>query len=373
MMGYQFEIRGNRKLFRICDSDSRRVPIDPLSAEFGKLITWAAAQLPTDFGFKGFEGIQPNYHYFCDESSIIEFCKRRGITLHAHPGSCPQLSRSHIFDLLFNDEIEVAESITNDRLIRFVGLKAAVSDRNNHNTENDIDFQESRDIAFYASAQILAQLEGHLSDETHEITCLAAIPIERTFVYVDVSEFSKHSVGEQLAIIKALIAVSNEEDYWSQRQVSDVRNELCASICIGDGYIYVFRTPATATFFAACLANLIEARIAAGSLIEFHFRMSVHTGPVYRFWDRGKDPLDGKWNFIGRGITDGQRVLEAMGKQKDDVVYVSADTRKRMRVNAEDIEWLVNRGRFRDKHGEMRRLYELEHTGWVQASGLRSI
>jgi hypothetical protein len=145
-----------------------------------------------------------------------------------------------------------------------------------------------------------------------------------------------------------------------------------ANLCIGDGYIFVFRTPWSAVYFAGHLAALIERMVAHGMLPEFHFRMSVNTGPVYRFWDKwGPGSADGRWNYVGRGITDGERVRTAIGKDKDDVVFVSADTRKRIMSASlpsyvSDIpNYLQNRGRQKDKHDEFRRLYELNHTEWV--------
>src|SRR5439155_21171504 len=102
--------------------------------------------------------------------------------------------------------------------------------------------------------------------------------------------------------------------------ISSARQGLEAQICIGDGYIYVFSEPDRAAYFAGCLAYLIELQVARERLpIDFHFRIGVHVGPVFCFWDPDRD----KWNYIGDGINGGQRVLAAIGKEKDDVVYVS--------------------------------------------------
>lgn len=57
-------------------------------------------------------------------------------------------------------------------------------------------------------------------------------------------------------------------------------------MCIGDGYIFVFREAMEATYFAAYLAHLIEVMVANRQLpVNFHFRMGVHVGPVYTFWE----------------------------------------------------------------------------------------
>jgi hypothetical protein len=55
--------------------------------------------------------------------------------------------------------------------------------------------------------------------------------------------------------------------------------------------------------------------------------MGVHTGQVRRFWDRWGTVLEnGRWNYIGDGITAAQRVISVI-KGADDIVYVSAETR----------------------------------------------
>ncbi len=160
-----------------------------------------------------------------------------------------------------------------------------------------------------------------------------------------------------------------------------------AMLCIGDGYIFVLKDPKHAVYFAAWLASLMEARVARHSEpVDFHFRMGVHFGPVYCFWDWGRggpeDPSKplirpdtmernerGDWNFIGEGINGGQRVLAAAGKNTDDVLFISGEVRRAL--TAEDdgsepcrsiLDSLVNRGRHNDKHGRAWRLYEVSHT-----------
>jgi hypothetical protein len=145
---------------------------------------------------------------------------------------------------------------------------------------------------------------------------------------------------------------------------------LRARLCIGDGYIFVLKSALHAALFASYLAQLIEAMVAARKApVEFHFRIGVHVGLTYRFWDWGRGN-DGGWNYIGDGITGGQRVLSAIGKDTDDVVFVSYDVRNRILSEAEDkvrreliLSHLQNRGRRADKHGTLRRVYEVNHTG----------
>ena len=140
---------------------------------------------------------------------------------------------------------------------------------------------------------------------------------------------------------------------------------LRAQICIGDGYIFVLRDPWKAAFFAAYLANLIENLAANDKLpVTFHFRMGAHVGMVYSFYDPGRND----WNFIGDGINGGQRVLGAVGKDTDDVLYISAQLRQAMVKQARPqhfpdiVQDAHNRGRKADKHGNPWRVYEINHS-----------
>jgi class 3 adenylate cyclase len=94
----------------------------------------------------------------------------------------------------------------------------------------------------------------------------------------------------------------------------------------------------------------------------------VHSGPVFRFWDGAS------WNYVGKGINEGARIVEAIGKDQDDVVFISSETRDQIiREEERDAifnptdEFLHNRGRRRDKHGEFRRVYEVNHNAWIGA------
>jgi class 3 adenylate cyclase len=141
---------------------------------------------------------------------------------------------------------------------------------------------------------------------------------------------------------------------------------LEAWLCIGDGYIFVFREAVDGSFFAAWLATVIEVMVAKKTLpVDFHFRIGVHAGPVYTFWDPGRK----NWNYIGDGINGGNRVLNAAGKDYDDVMYVSGEVREKITAaNQRDFPYaplldnMHNRGRKPDKHGNLWRVYEVSHT-----------
>jgi len=194
-------------------------------------------------------------------------------------------------------------------------------------------------------------------------------PIDRSFVYFDVSDFSKGKAAKQVFIINSLILAATTNMYWPGGYVAQAQQDVEASLCIGDGYIFVFRKVWCAVFFAGYLANLLEHLIAKDQLlVEFHFRVGVHVGLVYCFWDPGRGER-GNCNYIGVGINGGQRVLAAIGKDKDDVVYVSGEARVALKKDDDRngpvraiLDGFDNRGRVSDKHGKFWRVYELNHT-----------
>jgi hypothetical protein len=82
-----------------------------------------------------------------------------------------------------------------------------------------------------------------------------------------------------------------DQDAWETATPRDYE----AKLCIGDGYIFVFQDALNAVQFAGQLARLIEVMGAKRLLpVEFHFRMGIHTGEVYCFWDSGRNG----WNYI---------------------------------------------------------------------------
>lgn len=203
-----------------------------------------------------------------------------------------------------------------------------------------------------------------LGDESEDVRKLSMWPVRRAFAYVDVSDFSQRIAPEQALIINTLTTLTRKKEYWSSGLEDPVRQSVEDQLCIGDGYIIVFEKSIDATLFAACLADKIEEYIAEKQLvIHFHFRIGVHVGEVYRFWDYWRD----KWNYIGDGINGGYRVPTAIGKDADDMIFVSGDVREELRADPSPlanrlIRAMSNRGRHSDKHGGMWRVYELRHT-----------
>jgi class 3 adenylate cyclase len=216
-----------------------------------------------------------------------------------------------------------------------------------------------------------------LGDEASDVRRQSSWPIRRAFVYVDISDFSKFRPGQQALMVDGIGKVARRHIFWTgdplaERALADLETMLC----IGDGYIFVFKDPAHATYFAAHLAALIEL-LGARTIVplEIHFRMGVHVGPVYCVWDQGRND----WNYIGEGINGGQRVMSVIGRETDDVVFISSRVRQDLLASSDEdgparliLANAQNRGRRHDKHGNPWRVYEVNHTNLISDS-LRSL
>jgi class 3 adenylate cyclase len=222
---------------------------------------------------------------------------------------------------------------------------------------------ESRDSNIWVTRELLVSLNHSLHDDHGEFRKLSSWATTRSFVYIDVSDFSKAKSGHQALIINAIIKIINDDSRWNASLIHHVHKDIEAMLCIGDGYIFVFDDPVKATYFAAFLAQLIESMISHDRIVEFHFRMGVHSGRVFSFWDIGRNG----WNYVGDGINGGNRVLSAIGKEADDILFISAQVRQKLIGRGESpcpqiLSCLQNRGRRADKHGNPWRVYELNHS-----------
>jgi class 3 adenylate cyclase len=209
------------------------------------------------------------------------------------------------------------------------------------------------------SDAVYQTIREKIYDDESDIRRFSSRQIERAFVFVDVSDFSTLPSGIQQLVVLSLIRLARE----SQENVQEAEAELC----IGDGYVYVFKDPVMATFFAAEVAKRIEQEVAANTAPEFHFRIGVHVGQVRCFWDPGRRD----WNYVGEAINGAQRVLSSIGKETDDAVYVSAQVRQRIQLSrwsGQVLALLDNKGRKTDKHGKHWRVYQVNHTGFFTAN-----
>ena len=69
----------------------------------------------------------------------------------------------------------------------------------------------------WVTYDILNKLNAALSDESQEVRRIASVTVQRTFVYVDVSDFSKYKPGQQALIINWLVYIVAQEHWWALR------------------------------------------------------------------------------------------------------------------------------------------------------------
>ena len=291
----------------------------------------------------------PNHAVICfDERGLVEECKRRGIMLYASKGGFPLEKYANIGNAHLRSLQRTVEATQ-------IGPGSGLT------------WGESN---VWIPEGLVHVLDEKLADETSDIRRVSSLPIQRTFVYIDVSDFSKHPPGQQALIINSLVELVNGPRYWNAPVAGlyELNTKCEAMMCIGDGYIFVFKDPVDGVNFAAYLAYLVEVNVARRGMgreslpVEFHFRMGAHCGKVFTFWDPGRNG----WNYIGDGINGGNRVLSAMGKEHDDAVFISGQLKDELLKRKEHtspqpdiVRALQNRGRHADKHGNPWRVYEL--------------
>jgi class 3 adenylate cyclase len=304
-------------------------------------------------------------HVFQEIEDLIRYCKEAGILL------CANGQASGAARLAYSSAATYHE---HGYLMR---LERAVAGGEGSTSADGLAGVSSN---VWVTRKLYHQFDSELLDEKGTVRRLSTWPIRRSFVYIDVSDFSQYRGGEQALIITSLVSIVFNRSYWNNPFAAFGRCDLEAMLCIGDGYIFVFRDSLAATCFAAWLAELVELLVARkGVPIEFHFRIGVHVGPVLCFWDWGRGVQvgtdetygysGGDWNYIGDGINGGQRVLAAIGKETDDVLFLSGEVRQELlaRDDGSDpcrkvLNSLRNKGRRADKHGKLWRVYEVNHS-----------
>jgi len=358
METYKVEYNDGVQPPTVRDKAGHVIPLDECNAEFCAFLTWASKRekLPQPF-----DALPPGGSYFATVEALLEHCKQYGVTLHVtHDfNSRAEFGSTGVQIPIVGRELNFSHI---ERSVAFPDESGYTATDGIIGEFSPIDVTNSRHGAvapIHVSNTLLAELNEKLQEEDSDVRRVSSWTVERTFVYIDVSDFSTIPPGRQVLVINSLIECSAACVRRSPPKV----NRPEASLCIGDGYIYVFKTASAATRFAAALAHEIETRVAKKSVpVEFHFRIGAHVGHVFRFWDPGRKD----WNYIGDGINGGNRVLTAMGKDTDDVVFVSSAVRERliademMTPNDRLLRMAMrNRGRHTDKQGKRWRIYEL--------------
>jgi class 3 adenylate cyclase len=311
----------------------------------GKVASIEDVDSGANFGVDATVTLPQNATVFLNRHALSEYCRRKGLLLYAGPDGVPSWSQAEHGGVAFE----------------FVSVAYSAAQRKGQLAGHGI---EPRNVNFAIPRAEWLLINDDLKNEDSDVRHISSLPVFRTFVYIDVSDFSKYDAGEEALIINSLSAIVYDASMWTG-VATRVYRTFKTMLCIGDGYIFVFDEPVKATLFAGYLAELIEVLVANDELpVNFHFRMGAHVGSVYSFWDPGR----AGWNYVGDGINGGNRVLAAVGKAQDDTVFISSQLRTAVQASkSEDfrrsliLTCLTNRGRKADKHGNPWRVYELNH------------
>jgi class 3 adenylate cyclase len=341
------------------ESDGARITLDENDQGFCDFLTWASHLDP--IGNVAPFAVKPGASYFAEKNCLVNHCKRHGFMIYT--------VREPLRDNHLIQRGETHDGGT--RPLAFCALLRAAAPPHGLGPIDGGGINRIPSLTFITE-ELLAALQCDLGKEEDAIRRLSAWPIHRSFVYIDISDFSRYQPGQEALIIHALAGIVGDQRFWTSPFVADAWDAIEAWMCIGDGYIFVLKDAILATCFAAYLAQLIEELVARKlTPVEFHFRMGIHCGPVYCFWDPGRED----WNFIGEGINGGQRVLAAIGKETDDVLFVSQQVRHEITAQSDHtarhgsvLACLENRGRRADKHGNLWRVYEVNHTQLTSAA-----
>jgi hypothetical protein len=313
--------------------DGRVFPEDPTDIDYCDFLHWLSMKSDSDQARVGYRVHLPSWtYYFAEMQHLIDHLQDYGALVYVTRG--PDIAP---------ERVEPGEAITIGTHKYYNLPKAIKWDEDAEFATSSLGGKELSGLRSQPSATYIEQglfdvINAQISDEDQAIRKLSSWPVERTFVYLDVSDFSRQKSGHQGLIITAIIGLVKQNAWWRTSAIRGVNRKSTnpgidtgweAMLCIGDGYIFAFGDPLSATYFAAYLAQLIESVVAKRIIIDFHFRMGVHIGSVFRFWDPGREG----WNYVGDGINGGNRVIGAIGKEADDILFISAQVRKRLSGN----------------------------------------
>jgi hypothetical protein len=326
---YTFELslpgRLLNKIIRHTPEGDTQIPINDTDKRFCHFLNWASREpkntLPSSYNF-----LETDAEFICGDADLFAYCKQRNIMLST---VCDVLGGTMLMTEPHESQIgsrqivlRHSESSGGSNVHLFRLYRAVQSPRGDFPSRWD-DRLACQPLPLFVTGSLWANLNNAIAADDSEIRKLSSWPVEKTFVYVDISEFFRHPASHQVLIVNSLVSYANDERFW-RGNVTESKNDCEARLCIGDGYIFVFKNPGHAVFFSAYLASLIEGIKEDRGVPDYHYRIGVHSGKVYRFWDRDRKD----YNYIGDGINNAQRVLSAIGKEQDDVVFISSDTRQ---------------------------------------------
>ena len=136
-----------------------------------------------------------------DADSLIHYCKQLGSMLYAPNGSFPG-----------GEYLTLARN-------KFHYLK-----RMQAQSDGNAGIGPSYHFPFLVSESVLEELNGHMKEDRSDARRISSWPIERTFVYLDVSDFSKEPPGREALIVNSIVGVVNAASIFGH---PDLRTLTC--------------------------------------------------------------------------------------------------------------------------------------------------
>ena len=284
---FTFTADDNKLLTSVTRADGGQVPLDPLNADFCDFLGLASQGKYDGLSL----GNLPTAKYLATMKQVVDTFKAHSAMLYIDKNGGPEIDKHSPFGRAGVGHSPRAQIQNTDKHSQisqwtFFRLYRASSVFDESRVDDDGSEIGPVPTSFMVSSVLLLKMREALTNHKSDIRCISTWPVVRSFVYFDVSEFSKQADGRQALIINQIGALTAEPSFWGIGAPELALRDLEASLCIGDGYIFVFSDAVHGVSFAAYMACLVERLVAEHLCEEIHFRVSVHTGPVYRFWDR---------------------------------------------------------------------------------------
>ena len=235
--------------------DGNEIPLGFEEQSFCDFLTWAwnrpaseVGQFATSLNKEEFAGIR----FFSDYQAFVDHCKLHGGMVET-----------------------VGKSIKSQTLGLFPGSVKyhQLYQPEKHEILGLGDGLASKDKPFAIVTDWLhSKLTDDLIFENSEIRRLSTWPIERTFVYLDIAGFTHYPPGHQALIIKSVTTLIHNKEVFE-----NLHESFEEMLCIGDGYIFAFDDPLTATMFSARLAYVIDALLCLNDSLSISTFASVFT------------------------------------------------------------------------------------------------
>lgn len=182
-------------------TNGRQIDIGQSSQEFCDFLSWASRQPKSVVA----EYAVPSpTDYFADCSKLVEHCKKCGVMLTANDGYTDD-------QISFDDTMASVGSASFSLLYRCV---VPPPRWHMHMTPSGVIPEDRPRI--WVTRSVFDALQQDILDEDSEVRKITAVPVERTFVYLDISDVSQYPPAQQALAVNALGQIVTDEARWDR-------------------------------------------------------------------------------------------------------------------------------------------------------------